>query len=131
MLNQLEYCNLMHNWVCILFKEEPKWGLSTGTNYALLLHCRINIYKEFFIKGIVHQFWIRNIFFALIKEFFFHKRLITKKQLCLEIIEKIGCSKSVRVIYMIYITVLGWTDFKHPIFSIISRQSSFIEIDLS
>ena len=33
-------------------------------------------------------------------------------------------------IYTIYITVLGWTDFDHPIFSIISSQSSFIEVDL-
>ena len=29
-----------------------------------------------------------------------------------------------------YITVLGRTDFEHPIFSIISSQSCFIEMDL-
>ena len=40
------------------------------------------------------------------------------------------CSKSVRVIYIIYITVLGRTDFEHPIFSIISSQNCFIEMDL-
>ena len=33
------------------------------------------------------------------------------------------CSKLVHVIYTTYITVLGRTDFKHPIFSIISSQS--------
>ena len=31
---------------------------------------------------------------------------------------------------MIYITVLGRTDFVHPFFSIISSQSGFIEMDL-
>ena len=31
---------------------------------------------------------------------------------------------------MIYITVLGRTDFEHPIFSIISSQTYFIEMDL-
>ena len=31
---------------------------------------------------------------------------------------------------MIYITVLGRTDFEHRIFSIISSQSCFIEMDL-
>ena len=51
------------------------------------------------------------------------------KQLWLEMIENLGCSKSVRVIY-IYITVLGQTDFEHAIFSIISSQSCFIEMDL-
>ena len=34
-------------------------------------------------------------------------------------------------IYIMYITVLGRTDFEHPIFSIISSQSCFIEMDLS
>ena len=32
---------------------------------------------------------------------------------------------------MIYIIVLGRTDFVHPFFSIISSQSCFIEMDLS
>jgi len=46
-------------------------------------------------------------------------------------IEKKWCSKSVGVIYISYITVLGRTDIEHPIFSIISSQSCFIEMDLS
>ena len=46
-------------------------------------------------------------------------------------IEKKGCTKSVRVIYMIYIIVHGRTDFVHPFFSIISSQSGFIEMNLS
>ena len=33
-------------------------------------------------------------------------------------------------IYVIYIIVLGRTDFVHPLFSIISSQSGFIEMDL-
>ena len=50
----------------------------------------------------------------------FYKRFILIKPLCLEIIEKKGCTNSVRVIYIIYIIVLGRTDFVHPFFSIIS-----------
>ena len=34
------------------------------------------------------------------------------------------------MIYVIYILVLGRTDFVHPLFSIISSQSGFIEMDL-
>ena len=60
----------------------------------------------------------------------FYKRFISIKPLWLEIIEKKGCTKSVRVIYIIYIIVLGRTDFVHPFFSIISSQSGFIEMDL-
>ena len=60
----------------------------------------------------------------------FYKRFISINPLWLEIIEKKGCTKSVRVIYIIYIIVLGRTDFVHPLFSIISSQSGFIEIDL-
>ena len=33
-------------------------------------------------------------------------------------------------IYDIYITVLGWTDFEHPNFSIILSQSCFFEMGL-
>ena len=33
--------------------------------------------------------------------------------------------------YMYNITILGRTDFEHPIFSIISSHSCFIEMDLS
>ena len=60
----------------------------------------------------------------------FYKRFISIKPLWLEIIEKKGCTKSVRVIYIIYIIVLGRTDFVHPFLSIISSQSGFIEMDL-
>ena len=45
-------------------------------------------------------------------------------------IEKKGCTKSVHVIYIMYIIVLGRTDFVHPFFSIISSQSGFIEMNL-
>ena len=54
------------------------------------------------------------------------------KQLWLEIIKKNGAqSQSVLYIYIIYIIVLGRTDFVHPFFSIISSQSGFIEMNLS
>ena len=56
--------------------------------------------------------------------------LITIKQLWFEMIETNG-AQSQSVLYMIYIPVLGRTDFEHPIFSIISSQSYFIEMDLS
>ena len=53
-------------------------------------------------------------------------------QLWLEIIEKNGArAKLVCVIYKINMTVLGRTDFEHPIFSIISIKSYFVEIDHS
>ena len=39
-------------------------------------------------------------------------------------------SQSMLYIYLIYITVLSRTDFEHPIFSIISSQNCFIDIDL-
>ena len=82
------------------------------------------------LKGIGHQFWIYNIFFVPTKRNIFYKRFIPIKPLWLEKIEKKGCTKSVRVIYIIYIIVLGRTDFVHPLFSIISSQSGFIEMGL-
>ena len=42
-----------------------------------------------------------------------------------------GTVHSVLYRYIVYITVLGKTDFEQPIFSIISSQSCFIEMDLS
>ena len=59
------------------------------------------------------------------------KKSISIKQFWLEILEKISCSKSFRVKYILYITVLGRTDFEHPIFSIVLSQSCFNKMDLS
>ena len=83
------------------------------------------------IKGIAHQFWVYNIFSCLNKRIISYERSISIKQLWLEINEKIGCSKSVRPSTVIYIIYVTRTDFEHPIFSIISSQSCFIEMNLS
>ena len=50
-------------------------------------------------KGIVHQFWIYNIFSCLNLRNIFYKRSISIKQLWLETIEKIG-AQSQSVLYM-------------------------------
>ena len=58
-----------------------------------------------------------------------YERSISIKQLWLEIIEKIGCSKSDQpstVIIYIYIYIMDW--LWAPFFSIISSQRCFIEL---
>ena len=83
-----------------------------------------------YLKGLFTNFEYITFFSCPTERNIFYERFISIKPLWLEIIEKKGCTKSVRVIYMIYITVLGRTDFVHPIFSIISSQSGFIEMNL-
>ena len=56
-------------------------------------------------------FCIRLDQLCALKRNIFNERSISKKQLLLKIIKKIGCSKSVRVIYIIYIIVFSRTDF--------------------
>ena len=52
------------------------------------------------------------------------------KQLWLEIFKKnIAQSQLPCYIYIICITILGRTEFEHPIFSIYSSQSCFVEMD--
>ena len=82
------------------------------------------------LKGLFTNFEYITFFSCPTERNIFYKRFISIKPLWLEIIEKKGCTKSVRVIYIIYIIVLGRTDFVHPFFSIISSQSGFIEMDL-
>ena len=81
-------------------------------------------------KGIVNQFWVYNIFVVSQRKKHFYERSISIKQLWLEIIEKRGCTKSVRPSTVIYIIYITRTDFVHPFFSIISSQSGFIEMNL-
>ena len=78
------------------------------------------------LKGVLANFEY-STFFSCLNERKVHpdKTILTRNNW-----EEWG-SKSVRFIYIVYITVLGWTDFEHPIFSIISSQNCFIEIDLS
>ena len=86
------------------------------------------IFRSFAQAGLVLKKWLLTNFWYI--TFFFvpqHKKHFLLK---VEIIEKLGCSNSVRpstVIYDIYITR---TDFEHHFFSIISIQSCFIEMDL-
>ena len=102
-----------------------------------------NVFLSICTRNIISSKWVNSPLKRLFTNFeyitfflcpternIFYKRFISIKPLWLEIIEKKGCTKSVRVIYMIYITVLGRTDFVHPLFSIISSQSGFIEMDL-
>ena len=88
-------------------------------------------YKPHSLKGLFTNFEYITFFSSPNKGHIFCKRSISMKQLWLEIIEKIGCSKSVRSGTVIYIVYITRTDFVHPIFSIISSQSCFIEINLS
>ena len=82
------------------------------------------------LKGLFTNFKYITFFSCPNGRIIFYERVISIKPLGLEIIEKKGCTKSVRVIYIIYIIVLGRTDFVHSFFSIISSQSGFIEMNL-
>ena len=78
--------------------------------YIKLLSGKTRSYSNLItiFEGIVHQFGLL-IFFVSQRNKHFLKRTISIKQLWNEIIEKIGCSKSVRastVIYIIYIAPL-------------------------
>ena len=82
------------------------------------------------LKGLFTNFEYITFFSCPPERNIFYKRFISIKPLWLEIIEKRGCTKSVRpstIIYYIYITR---TDFVHPFLSIISSQSGFIEMNL-
>ena len=109
--------------------------LLTGLHKSLMLVCRnyyigLQLLQEY-LKGLFINFEYITFFSCPTKRNIFYKRFISIKPLWLEIIEKKGCTKSVRVIYIIYIIVLGQTDFVHPFFLIISSQSGFIEMNLS
>ena len=81
------------------------------------------------LKGIVHQNWIYSIFFVFQQKTFLIKIPSWWNNSDYNNWEK-WCSKSVLVIcIIIYITLFGQNDFVDPIFSIISSQSCFIEMD--
>ena len=87
---------------------------SSSTNLVNRIK-QISTFQLVLLKRMVDQFWIYNIFFVSQqkKNNYFVERSTLMKQFWLEIIEKIGCSKSVRpssIIYFIYITVLGRTE---------------------
>ena len=98
--------------------------LQLGTLWMLTL--------KYLLKGIVHRFWIHNIFLVPLQKKFC-KRSISIKQLWLEIMEIIECSQSVRSITVLYINYYIYnTDWlSSPFFSPISSQSYFIEMKLS
>ena len=106
----------------LLRNYKTNWGEPSGRvlhdhNHRLVESfgsiCRKTYSSYIKFKETVHQFWIYNIFLVPQQKKHFCKRSILIKQLWLEIIEKILCLKAVRVIYIIYITVLGRTDFEH------------------
>ena len=83
------------------------------------------------LKGLFTNFVYSTFFSCFNKRNIFYKESNSIKQLWLEIIEKIGYSKSVRpstVIYIIYIYNTDW--LWAPFLSIISSQSCFIKMDL-
>ena len=59
------------------------------------------------LKGLFTNFKYITFFSCPTERNIFYERFISIKPLWLEIIEKKGCTKSVRVIYMIYITGIG------------------------
>ena len=99
--------------------------------YLNVMHTRCIQLGILTLKGLFTNFEYIKKFSCSTERNIFYERFISIKPLWLEIIVKKGCTKSVRVIYIIYIIVLGRTDFVHPFFSIISSQSGIIEMDLS
>ena len=79
------------------------------------------------LKGIVHRFWMNNIFIVPQREKHFSWKVHLDKTTLTQNNREKWCSRSVCVIY---ITVIGQTDFELPIFSVISSQSCFIEMEL-
>ena len=65
------------------------------------------------LKGLFTNFEYITFFSCPNKRNIFCKRSISIKQLWLKIIEKIGCSKSVRPSTVIYIIYITRTDFEH------------------
>ena len=82
------------------------------------------------LKGLFTNFEYITFFSCPTERNIFYKRSISIKPLWLEINEKRGCTKSVRPSTIIYIIYITRTDFVHPIFSFISSQSGFIEMNL-
>jgi len=99
--------HLENSLICKLLLEQSQWsvrlkGLFTNIEYITFFSClnKINI---------------------------FHKRSTSIKQLWSEIVEKIGCSKSVCIIYIIYVYNSTRSDWLWaPILPIISSQGCFI-----
>ena len=96
----------------------------------LIQHMRWGVSWEWDLKGLLTNFEFITFFVSQQKKHFSWKVYLDKPTLTRNNWENC-CSKSVRVIYTIYITVLGRIDFEHPIFRIISSQSCFIKMDLS
>ena len=74
-----------------------------------------------FLKGFFTNFEYITFFVSQQNKHSLYKVHLDKTTLIRNNLEK-WCSTSVRVIYIIYITVLGRTDFEHSIFSIIESE---------
>ena len=90
--------------------------------YKLRAINTFKIHLKCLLKWIVHQFWIYNIFLVNHERNIFYKRSTSIKQLWLEIIEKIGCSKSVQPSTVIYIIYKVRTDFEHHFLNYIESE---------
>ena len=96
------------------------WPFTKVINYFVVYYL---VFSS--LKGLFTNFEYITFFSCPTERNIFYKRFISIKPLWLEIIEKRGCTKSVRPSTVIYIIYITRTDFVHPFFSIISSQSGF------
>jgi len=82
------------------------------------------------LKGLFTNFKYITFFSCPNERNIFYERFISIKPLWLEIMEKNGAQSQFALYINNILTVLGRTDFEHIIFSIISSQSCFNEMDL-
>ena len=108
----------------------PYKASGVSDSKALSLN-RCNRTITLFLKGLFTNFEYITFFSCPTERNIFYKRFILDKTtLTRNNWEKRLHKVSPCYIYIIYIIVLGRTDFVHPFFSIISSQSGFIEMDL-
>ena len=92
----------------------------------------INVTREriqfAYLRGLFTSFEYIKFFSCSNKRIIFCKRSISIKQLFLKIVEKIGCSKSVRPSIVIYIIYITRTDFEHHFSYLFHRDGPFIKM---
>ena len=105
--NTLRYYNQLQIWLSLFYLTHVFPHASKSQNL---------LFSKDSLKGLFTNFEYIKIFLCPYKRNIFDKTTLTRNNW-----EK-WCSKSVCVLYITYITVLGRTDFQHIIFSIISNQ---------
>ena len=88
-------------------------GREKNVMYSKLMNNPFKYMIFFFALGFITNFEYTTFFSCLIERNIFYERSISIKQLWIEIIEKIGCSKSVRPSTVVYIIYITWTYFEH------------------